>query len=99
MALVVQKYGGTSVAGVERMQAVAARVAGAAARGDQVVVVVSAMGDTTDELIALAQMLHPNPPRRELDLLMSTGEVVACSLLALALEARGVRARALTGAQ
>jgi len=99
MTLVVQKYGGSSVAGIERLQAVAARIAATVAAGHGVVAVVSAMGDTTDELIALARVLHPDPPRRELDLLLSTGEVVASTLLALALEARGVRARALTGAQ
>jgi aspartate kinase len=99
MTLVVQKYGGSSVAGVARMQAVAERVAATVAGGAQVVVVVSAMGDTTDELIALAQALHPDPAHREMDLLMSTGETVSCALLALALHAAGVPARALTGAQ
>ncbi|HMA35820.1 MAG TPA: aspartate kinase [Chloroflexia bacterium] len=98
-AVVVQKYGGSSVAGVARVQAVAARVAATVATGVQVAVVVSAMGDTTDALIALAQAVHPDPTHRELDLLMSTGEVVACAVLALALQARGVAARALTGAQ
>ena len=99
MTLVVQKYGGSSVAGVARMQAVAERVAATVAGGAQVVVVVSAMGDTTDELIALAEALHPDPAHREMDLLMSTGETVSCALLALALHAAGVPARALTGAQ
>jgi aspartate kinase len=99
MTLVVQKYGGSSVAGVARMQAVAERVAATVAGGAQVVVVVSAMGDTTDELIALAEALHPDPAHREMDLLMSTGEIVSCALLALALQAAGVPARALTGAQ
>jgi aspartate kinase len=98
MALIVQKYGGSSVAGVARIQAVAARVAAARERGS-VAVVVSAMGDTTDDLIALAQAVHPDPAAREMDLLMSTGEVVACAVLALALQALGVPARALTGAQ
>jgi len=99
VGVIVQKYGGSSVADVARIQAVAARIAARVAGGDGVAVVVSAMGDTTDELIALAQRVHPDPAARELDLLMSTGETVASVLLALALQSRGVRAQALTGAQ
>lgn len=99
MCLVVQKYGGSSVANLERIQAVAARVAVRRAEGHPLVVVVSAMGDTTDDLLGLARALHPDARGREVDLLLSTGEVVASSLLALALQARGVPAQALTGAQ
>jgi aspartate kinase len=99
MCLIVQKYGGSSVADVERIQAVAARVAARRAEGHPLVVVVSAMGDTTDDLLGLARALHPGARGREVDLLLSTGEVVASSLLALALQARGVPAQALTGAQ
>ncbi len=99
MGAIVQKYGGSSVGDVGRIQAVAAQIAARAATGAAVAVVVSAMGNTTDELIALAQQVHPDPAARELDLLMSTGEIVAGVLLALALQAQGVRAQALTGAQ
>ena len=99
MALVVQKYGGTSVADAERIKHVARRVAARRRQGDDLVVVVSAMGDTTDELIALAHQVSPEPEARELDLLLSTGEVVSCTLLAMALKALGQPAVALTGAQ
>ena len=99
MALVVQKYGGTSVAGPERLKAVARRVAGAKAAGDQVVVVVSAMGDTTDELIDLARQISPNPPAREMDMLMATGEIVSSTLLSMALNDLGCPAISLTGGQ
>src|SRR4051812_22755882 len=99
MTLIVQKYGGSSVATLERIAAVAERVGARGAAGHQLVVVVSAMGDTTDDLLALARALHPEARGRELDLLLSTGEVVSCALLALALQARGVPACALTGGQ
>lgn len=99
MALVVQKYGGTSVAGPERLKAVARRVAGAKAAGDQVVVVVSAMGDTTDELIDLARQISPHPPAREMDMLMATGEIVSSTLLSMALNDLGCPAISLTGGQ
>jgi len=99
MALVVQKYGGTSVADAERIKAVAQRIARRRAQGDDLVVVVSAMGDTTDRLIELAHQVSPEPEARELDLLLSTGEVVSCTLLAMALKALAVPAIALTGAQ
>jgi aspartate kinase len=99
MALIVQKYGGTSVAGPERLKAVARRVAGARAAGDQVVVVVSAMGDTTDHLIELAHQVSPRPPERELDMLLATGEIVSSTLLAMALNDLGCPALSLTGAQ
>ena len=96
---VVQKYGGTSVAGVERLRAVAERVAATRAQTDRVVVVVSAMGHTTDELIALAHEVNEDPPSREMDMLLSTGETVTAPLLAMALHARGVDAVSLTGLQ
>jgi aspartate kinase len=99
MALVVQKYGGTSVADAERIKNVARRVAAVKDRGDQVVVVVSAMGDTTDELIKLAYQINERPDERELDMLLSTGEIIACTLLAMALESMGYEAIGLTGAQ
>ncbi|HEX2174111.1 MAG TPA: aspartate kinase [Dehalococcoidia bacterium] len=99
MSLIVQKYGGTSLAGAERIRAVAARVSARKQAGNDLVVVVSAMGDTTDELIALAQALSPEPDPRELDLLLSTGEVVSGTLMAIALRSLGHQAISLTGAQ
>lgn len=95
----IQKYGGSSVANVERLRAVAARVAARRLAGDDLVVVVSAMGDTTDDLIALARAVADRPSEREMDMLLSTGEVAASALLAMALEARGVPAISFTGAQ
>ena len=89
MALLVQKYGGTSVGSVERLQAVAKRVAASKAEGHDLVVVVSAMGLTTDELTSLAKALNPHPPQRELDMLLATGEQVSIALLAMALMVPG----------
>jgi aspartate kinase len=97
--IVVQKYGGSSVAGVERIRRVADRVAATRAAGRDVVVVVSAMGDTTDELLALARQVSANPARRELDMLLTAGERIAMALLALALNDRGVEAVSFTGSQ
>jgi len=99
MALIVQKYGGTSVADAERIKSVARRIAAAKDKGNQVVVVVSAMGDTTDELIGLAYRVSEHPDSRELDALVSTGEIVSSTLLAMALEAMGYEAISLSGAQ
>jgi len=99
MALVVQKYGGSSIADGERISSVARRVAKARDEGNEVVVVVSAMGDTTDELIKLAHQVSAQPSNRELDLLLSTGEVVSSTLLAMALETLGYKAVSLSGAQ
>ena len=99
MALIVQKYGGTSVADAERIQSVAGRIARQAEAGDRLVVVVSAMGDTTDELLALADQMTDEPEERELDLLLSTGEIVSSTLLAMALKHTGHPAIALSGAQ
>ena len=99
MALIVQKYGGTSMGSVERIQHVAAKVAGFIARGDQVVVVVSAMSGETDRLIKLAREINPRGSVREFDQIMATGEQVTIGLLALALETQGVKARSYTGWQ
>src|SRR3989442_13298890 len=98
MALVVQKYGGSSVADAERIKNVARRVA-AHARGHQLVVVVSAMGKTTDGLLGLARQLNAAPEPREMDMLLSTGEQVTIALLAMALHELGLKARSLTGPQ
>src|SRR5262245_57461259 len=98
-SIVVQKYGGSSVADVERLERVAERVAASARQGRRVVVVVSAMGKTTDGLIALARSVCENPPRREMDMLLSTGERVSMALLAMALEKRGLQAISFTGSQ
>ncbi len=99
MALIVQKYGGSSVADAERIQHVARRIAARRDAGDDLVVVVSAMGDTTDELIALARQITPEPEARELDLLLSTGEIVSSTLLSMVLKHLGYPAIALSGAQ
>ncbi len=99
MALIVQKYGGSSVADAEKIKNVAQRIARTRDRGDQVVVVVSAMGDDTDELIKLAYQISENPDSRELDVLLSTGEVVSSTLLAMALHVMGYPAISLSGAQ
>src|SRR3954469_7870942 len=99
MGLIVQKYGGTSVGSPERIKNVARRVAQWAARGHQVVVVVSAMSGETNRLIALAKDVQANPDPRELDVMVSTGEQVTIALLAMALMELGVKARSYTGAQ
>jgi aspartate kinase len=89
MALIVQKYGGTSVGTVERIQAVAQRVKQTVAAGNSVVVVVSAMGKTTDSLVKLAADITDQPCRREMDMLLSTGEQVSIALLSMALQTPG----------
>lgn len=99
MALIVQKYGGTSVGSPERIAAVAQRVARTRAEGHDVVVVVSAMSGETDRLIKLAKTIHPDPPARELDVLLATGEQTTIALLSMALERIGVPARSYTGHQ
>ncbi len=99
MALIVQKYGGSSVADADKIKNVALRIAATKDKGNQVVVVVSAMGNTTDELIKLAYRVSEQPDGRELDALVSTGEVVSSTLLAMALEAMGCEAISLSGAQ
>lgn len=99
MALIVQKYGGTSVGSPERIRNVAKRVAKFHARGDQVVVVVSAMSGETNRLIGLAKEVSPNPLARELDVVISTGEQVTIGLLCMALNEEGVSAKSYTGGQ
>ena len=99
MALIVQKFGGTSVGSVERINAVADKVISACKAGHEVVVVVSAMSGETDRLLALAKEVSKNPNDRELDVLLSTGEQVTIALLSMALEARKYPARSFTGAQ
>jgi aspartate kinase len=99
MALIVQKYGGTSVGNPERIKNVARRVAAAQAAGDQIVVVVSAMSGETNRLIGLAKEIQSNPDARELDVVVSTAEQVTIGLLCMALIEMGVKARSYTGAQ
>ncbi|MFI2753669.1 aspartate kinase [Cellulomonas sp. P22] len=99
MALIVQKYGGSSVADAAGIKRVAKRIAEAKRAGDDVVVVVSAMGDTTDELIDLANEITPVPPSREMDILLTAGERISMSLLAMAIANLGVEARSYTGQQ
>ncbi|OPX90451.1 MAG: Aspartokinase [Pelotomaculum sp. PtaB.Bin104] len=97
--LVVQKYGGSSVADAERIRRVARRVAGVRSEGHSIVVVVSAMGDTTDDLINLVKEITNSPPEREMDMILSTGEQVSIALLAMAIKETGVPAISLTGVQ
>ena len=99
MPLVVQKFGGTSVANAERVMAAARRAIRARQDGNQVVVVVSARGDTTDDLIELAQEISENPPAREMDMLLATGEQISIALLAMAIHTLGQPALSFTGAQ
>ena len=99
MAIVVQKFGGSSVANPDRIKAVARRVVETKKQGHQVVVVVSALGDTTDELIALARQISERPPRREMDMLLATGEQISIALLAMAINELGMPVISLTGAQ
>lgn len=99
MGVVVQKYGGSSVADVEKLGKVADKVVAARRAGDQVVVVVSAMGKTTDQLLALAKQIDEAPPRRELDMLLTTGERVSMALLSMAIQKRGEAAISFTGSQ
>ncbi|MDR0350508.1 MAG: aspartate kinase, partial [Coriobacteriales bacterium] len=99
MALIVAKFGGTSVANPARVKDVARRLVACQEQGNQVLAVVSAMGSSTDELLALARSVNENPPARELDQLLATGEQVSMSVLAMAIEALGVRAVSMTGRQ
>ena len=99
MPLIVQKYGGSSVADAEKIISVAGRIGAARQSGTDVVVVVSAMGDTTDELIELAHSISPEPHAREMDLLLSTGELVSSTLLTMALREQGHEAISLSGPQ
>jgi aspartate kinase len=99
VALVVQKYGGSSVADAEGIRRVAKRIVATRKAGDQVAVVVSAMGDTTDELIELANEVSPVPPPRELDMLLTAGERISMAVLAMAIASLGMQARSFTGSQ
>ncbi|MFP5333029.1 MAG: aspartate kinase [Acidimicrobiia bacterium] len=99
MPLIVQKYGGTSVATPERIAAVADRIVATRKDGNDVVVVVSAMGKTTDELLELADAVSARPPARELDMLLTAGERISMALTAMAIQARGVEAVSFTGSQ
>jgi len=99
MSLIVQKYGGTSVGGIERIKAVAAKIKTWRDRGDRVVVVVSAMSGETDRLLALAKEIQERPNLREMDVLLSTGEQVTIALLSMALEGVGCPAKSYTGSQ
>ena len=99
MALIVQKYGGSSVANAESVKRVARRIVDTKRAGNQVVVVVSAMGDTTDELLDLAEQVSPEPPTRELDMLLTAGERISMSLVAMAIADLGEDGRSYTGSQ
>ena len=99
MALIVQKYGGSSLADAEKIKSVAQRIARTADAENKVVAVVSAMGDTTDDLIALSHQVSKNPEPREMDVLLSTGELVSCTLMAMTLRSMGHKAISLSGAQ
>src|SRR5882724_11441093 len=99
VALVVQKYGGSSVADADRIRRVAERIVETKKQGNDVVVVVSAMGDTTDDLLDLAQQVCPVPPPRELDMLLTAGERISNALVAMAIESLGAHARSFTGSQ
>ncbi len=99
MALIVQKYGGTSVADADRLKRVAHRIAETRRQGHNVIVVVSAMGSTTDDLIALADQVNPHPPAREMDMLLTAGERISMALLAMAIYAEGLEAVSFTGSQ
>jgi aspartate kinase len=99
MPVVVQKYGGSSVADPEKIMNVARRIARTQDKGNQVVVVISAMGDTTDDLISLAHQITDTPDSREMDVLLSTGEIVSSALLAMALQKLGYKAISLNGRQ
>jgi aspartate kinase len=99
VALIVQKYGGSSVADAESIKRVARRIVATCAKGNQVAVVVSAMGDTTDELIDLAGEISPQPPARELDMLLTAGERISMAVLAMAIADLGMEARSFTGSQ
>jgi aspartate kinase len=99
MSLVVQKYGGSSVGDADKIKRVAQRIVDARRAGNEVVVVVSAMGDTTDNLLDLAQQVSPLPPPRELDMLLTSGERISMALLAMAIANLGFEARSFTGSQ
>ena len=99
MALIVQKYGGSSLESADRIRAVAERIVATKKQGNDVVVVCSAMGDTTDELLDLAAQVNPVPPRREMDMLLTAGERISNALVAMAVESLGAHAQSFTGSQ
>ena len=99
MSLIVQKYGGSSVADAASVKRVAQRIVDTKKQGHEVVVVVSAMGDTTDELIELAEQVSPKPAARELDMLLTAGERISMAVLAMAIHDLGMEARSYTGSQ
>ena len=99
MALIVQKYGGSSLESAERIRAVAERIVAAKKQGHDVVVVCSAMGDTTDDLLDLAAQVNPVPPQREMDMLLTAGERISNALVAMAVESLGAHAQSFTGSQ
>jgi len=99
MSLIVQKYGGTSVGSLNHIQSVANHVAASVKAGNSLIVTISAMGEQTDDLLAMAKKLNKKPPRRELDMLMSAGERISASLLAIALDTLGIPSVSLTGSQ
>ena len=99
MALIVQKYGGSSLESAERIKAVAQRIVDTRRAGNDVVVVCSAMGDTTDELLDLAAEVNPTPPAREMDMLLTAGERISNSLVAMAVHALGEKVQSFTGSQ
>lgn len=99
MALIVQKYGGSSLETAERIRAVAERIVATKKQGHDVVVVCSAMGDTTDELLDLAAQVNPVPPAREMDMLLTAGERISNALVAMAIESFGAKAQSFTGSQ
>ena len=99
MSLIVQKYGGSSVSDADGILRVARRVVETQQAGHQVVVVVSAMGDTTDELLDLSEKINVDPPAREMDILLSAGERISMSLLAMGIHSLGATARSFTGSQ
>src|SRR5262249_36828964 len=99
MSLVVQKFGGSSVANAERIHRAAGRASAARRAGKRVIVVVSAMGDETDRLVDLAHQIPPSPSRREMDQLLATGEQVSIALMAMAIHHAGYDATSLTGGQ
>ena len=99
MALIVQKYGGSSLESADRIRAVAERIVATKKQGHDVVVVCSAMGDTTDELLDLAARVNPTPPAREMDMLLTAGERISNSLVAMAVASFGADVQSFTGSQ
>ena len=99
MALLIKKFGGTSVGSIEKIKNIAKHICDSKENGNDLVIVVSAMGQSTDQLNALAESITKNPPRRELDMLLSTGEQVTMALLSMAINEYGIQAISMTGSQ